>query len=118
MKPASIDLAQEEQEESATLSVTPGEKESDEAVESEYPHFHFESAKPLNIPKTGCMEVEYEIVYENDESALGYLYKVDIFRILGFEGGAGPRGEPRDAIKTEDALDKLAAERMKENENV
>lgn len=105
-----IDLEQSPKEETETLEVSPGEKESDEAVESNFPHFHFESPTPLDIPKSGKMLVEYEIVFEgpeNEESETeAYVYKIDLHRIVGLEGE-----EPETAGA---ALDKLAAARQRE----
>lgn len=113
MQKVDIDLKQEPQEENETLSVTPGEKEADESVESDFPHFHYESAEPLEIPPKGKMIIEYEVVFDNseDEEAEGYNYKVDVKRILGVEGAvaAPSRNE------TEMALDKLASEQAPPN---
>lgn len=131
MNNVNIDLEQEPREETASLQVTPGEKESDESVESNYPHFHFESRSPLDIPKTGRMVVEYEIVFSKgeeeaeeveegeegeeggepeEESEMPYVYKIDIHRIVGVEGTAPE--------KTEDALDRLVEAKRREKENV
>lgn len=114
METVNIDLEQEPQEESAELDVTPGEKEADESVESNFPHFHFETPTALNIPEKGVMQVEYEIVYDEGDEEGGYVYKVDLHRIVGVE----PEGAPAKPEGTEAALDRLAAARMKENENV
>lgn len=113
MKPANIDLEQEEQDESATLQVTPGEKEADEAVDSAYPHFHFETPEELKIPKSGTMQVEYEIVFSTGDDETGYKYKVDLHKITGIESPGNAKPE-----KTEEALDRLAEERMQGNSNV
>jgi hypothetical protein len=104
--PVDIDLEQEPQEDTETLEVTPGEKEADEAANSDYPHFHFEGN--LDIPDKGVMQVEYEVVYRADG-----VTKVDLHRITGTEEPAAAK-----PVRTEDALDALAAAKMKENENV
>ena len=113
MKPTNIDLEQEEQDENETLQVTPGEKEADEAVESAYPHFHFETPDPLKIPKSGTMQVEYEIVFSSGDDESGYNYKVDLHKITGVEAPGVAKPE-----KTEEALDRLAAEKTQGNINV
>lgn len=109
MTKVDIDLRQEPKEETEELAVTPGEKEADETVESEFPHFHFESPDVLDIPSSGKMVVEYEVVFDNeDEGGEGdYVYKVDLKRIVGVE--AAPNTPKKN--ETEDALDKLASER-------
>jgi len=108
MKLVDIDLAQEDQEETETLQVTPGEKEADEAAESEFPHFHYTGATPLPIPSQGVMQVEYEVVYTGGDAETGYTIKVDLHRITGLQGFGKDR-----PLKTEEALDQIAAERMK-----
>lgn len=103
-----IDLKQDAEEETEEMSVTPGEKEADETVESEYPHFHFETDEELKIPKTGRMLVEYEIVFEGgEEQEAAFNYKVDLHRIVGAEPLT-----PAKPVRTEEALDQLAAEKM------
>lgn len=104
MTSVDIDLEQEPPEDTETLEVTPGEKAADEAVDSGYPHFHFEGS--LDIPAKGTMQVEYEIVYDADG-----ITKVDLHRITGIEEPAAVK-----PVRTEDALDALAAAKMKEKE--
>lgn len=117
MKTVDIDLAGGPEDETETMAVTPGEKEADEEVKTEFPHFHVERESPLDIPASGRMTIEYEMVFDNedDESEEGYNYKIDVKRIVGVEGSA-----PAKAEKTEDVLDRLAAEQMtgKEQANV
>lgn len=108
MKPTDISLEQEPREDSETLEVTPGEKEADEASESNFPHFHYESKSPLGIPSTGVMQVEYEVVFQGGDAKNGYISKVDLHRITGVSGFGKDR-----PLRTEEALDQIAAERMK-----
>lgn len=117
MKAVDIDLAGGPEDETETMAVTPGEKEADEEVKTEFPHFHVEREEPLDIPESGRMTIEYEMVFDNedDSESEGYNYKIDVKRIVGIEGPA-----PAKAEKTEDALDRLATEQMagKEPQNV
>ena len=114
MRATDIDLTQDPEEDSEDLKVTPGEKAADESIESNFPHFHYESEGPLGIPKSGVMQVEYEVVFEEpDEDSWMTTYKIDLRRIVGVESG----GEPAPEDLTEPAvgaLDRLAAAKTKE----
>lgn len=110
MKKVDIDLTNLPVEDSETMEVTPGEKEADEAVESEFPHCHIERAEPLDIPKKGVMQVEYEMVFEGGDET-EYNYKLDLKRILGVEGRSGLNMKPAG-----EALDELAAEKQAASE--
>lgn len=116
MTEVDIDLSQGPEEETASLKVTPGEKAADEAVDTEFPHFHYTGDAPLDIPKKGVMEVEYEVVFEEQEAGKTTM-KIDLHRIVGVEG----EGEEESEDLTEPAvgaLDRLAAAKTKEKQNV
>lgn len=113
MNPVEIDLSQDTEENTEDLKVTPGEKSADEAVESGYPHFHYKSDIPLDIPKRGVMQVEYEVVFEEQEEGTT-VYKVDLHRITGVEDvEAAPEEDLTEPAVG--ALDRLAGIKTKEN---
>ncbi len=111
MEKVNIDLGQEMPKlgGEVPLMVSKGEKEADEAVETCYPHFHYEGEEELDIPDEGTMTVKYKIVFKSNtetEEEEHYTCKVEVQEIVAIEGekDEAPAHGMKDA---EEALDEL-----------
>lgn len=111
MEKVDIDLGQEMPKlgGEVPLMVSKAEKESDEAVETCYPHFHYEGEEELEIPDEGTMTVKYKVVFKSNtetEDEEHYTCKVEVQKIIAVEGEKDEA--PAHGMKgAEEALDEL-----------
>lgn len=84
----------------------------DESVH--YPCLHIEGTESLDLPKNGTATIKFKVVSETEESRGGkehYRCEIEVHslsNVKAVSNGDNPKSYARD---TEDALDKLRAER-------
>lgn len=86
--------------------------------EERYPSFHYEGTEALDLPDSGTMTVKFkrvsESTYKNEGGKTRYSCTIELTEITSVNGKKPATAPTKSYDEAGDALDKLVAEKVKE----